>query len=55
MAISNFGANLDVLADKVHELYMRVIQVDKDSHNVKAPVYTRMAELESIGSLLVDN
>ncbi|MBI9101200.1 MAG: hypothetical protein JEY99_02205 [Spirochaetales bacterium] len=53
MAISNFRANLDVLADKVHELYMRTALVDKESHKVKAPVYTRMPDLAGIGSLLV--
>ncbi len=53
MAISNFGANLDVLSDMLHELYIRTIAVDKDSHKLKSPVYTRMPELKNMGNFLV--
>lgn len=53
MVISNFDANLDVLADYVHELYLRVASLDKDSHKVKPPVFTRVPGLDAIGKLLV--
>ena len=53
MAVSNFSANLDVLADKVHELYIRITTLDKESHSVKPPVYTRVPGLQDIGKLLV--
>lgn len=53
MAVSNFSANLDVLADKVHELYMRLTTLDKESHKVKPPVYTRVPGLADIGRLLI--
>ena len=53
MAVSNFSANLDVMADKVHELYIRVTNLDKESHSVKAPVYTRVPGLDGIGKLLI--
>lgn len=54
MAISNFGSNLSVLSDLLNELYMKVVELDKQSHNSKAPVYTRIPELKNIGRMLVD-
>jgi hypothetical protein len=53
MVIANFGTNLDVLADMLHLLYIRVTTVDKSSHKVKAPVYTRVPGLDAIGKLLI--
>ena len=54
MAISNFGSNLSVLADLLNELYLKVVELDKQSHNAKSPVYTRIPELKNIGRMLVD-
>ena len=53
MAISNFSANLDILADLTHELYMRIALLDKDEHKSKPPVYNRLPELQELGKLLV--
>jgi len=53
MAISNFPSNLNILADLTHELFMRLTFLDKESHSVKPPVYTRIPEVKDIGRLLV--
>ena len=53
MAISNFSANMDILADQTYELYMRTTLLDKEGHKTKSPVYTRLPELKEIGRLLV--
>lgn len=52
MAINNFQSNLGILADYVNELYLKVVQLDKESHRVKPPVYTRIGSLKEIGNLL---
>jgi hypothetical protein len=53
IAISNFGTNLSILSDLVHKLYMRTIEIDKEQHSVKAPVFERIPELKSIGQQLI--
>ncbi len=52
MAASNLASNLNILADKLEELYLMVVKLDVKSHKVKPPVYTRMEELEKLGKLL---
>jgi len=54
MAIQNFGPNLKILADKVNELYFKVVTIDKEAAAQKAPVYTKIHELEKIGQYLVE-
>ena len=53
MVVSNYSANLDVFADLLHELYIRITVLDRESHKVKPPVYTRVPGLDNIGKLLV--
>jgi hypothetical protein len=53
MAITNFGPNLKILADKVNELYVKVAAIDKESAGMKSPVYTQIPELKEIGRYLV--
>jgi len=55
LAVDNLKTNMSVLADDVSDLYMRVVQLDKESHNVKPPVYERMTELQSLGQLLTSD
>ena len=55
MAVNNLDANLGVLSDLVHELYMKTVEIDKREHQVKEPVYTRMGELADLGALLTLN
>ncbi|MBF9015447.1 MULTISPECIES: hypothetical protein [unclassified Oceanispirochaeta] len=52
MAADNLKANLNILADRVNELYLKVVRLDVKSHKVKSPVYTRMEELDKLGQLL---
>jgi hypothetical protein len=54
MAINNFGPNLKILADKVNELYMKVVAIDKESAGSKVPVYSQLPELREIGRFLVE-
>ncbi|MDC7241923.1 MAG: hypothetical protein PQJ50_16330 [Spirochaetales bacterium] len=52
MAANNLKANLSILADRLNELYLKVVRLDVKSHSVKTPVYTRMEELDKLGQLL---
>jgi len=52
MAASNFGSNLQVFADLLNELYVSLVEMDKE-HNGKMPVYSQISELYSVGRLLV--
>ena len=54
MAIMNFGPNLKILADKVNELYVKVVTIDKESAGLKGPVYNSIPELKEIGRYLVE-
>ena len=55
MAADNLNANLNILADRLNDLYLKVVRLDVESHKVKCPVYTRMPELEKIGTLLTSS
>ena len=55
LAVDNLKTNMSVLADDVSDLYLRVVQLDKDSHQVKRPVYERMTELQTLGQLLTSD
>lgn len=52
MAADNLKANLSILADRLNELYLKVVRLDVKSHKVKSPVYTRLEELDKLGQLL---
>jgi hypothetical protein len=54
MAVNNFGPNLKILADKVNELYVKVVAIDKDAAGQKPPVYSQISELREIGRYLVE-
>jgi hypothetical protein len=53
MAIDNFGPNLKILADKINELYVKVVSIDKDNAGPKGPVFSQIPELKEIGRFLV--
>lgn len=55
MAINNFGANLQILADYVNELYVKTVALDKESSGQKPAAYTRIPELSELGRYLVAN
>lgn len=54
MAISNFGSNLSIFADSIHNLYLKTVEEDKAAH-VKggSPDFLRVPELKNIGKMLV--
>jgi hypothetical protein len=53
MVANNFRANLSVLSDMVNELYIKTVELDKQSHEVKPPVYRRIPELRELGRYLI--
>ena len=53
MAVSNFSANLGILADMVNELYMKTIELDRAEAKGRAPIYTKIPELSNIGKMLI--
>lgn len=55
MAISNFGSNLGILADRVNELFLKVIELDKDEHPGRKTEYEKIPELAEVGRLLVSD
>jgi hypothetical protein len=54
MAITNFGPNLKILADKVNELYVKVAAIDRENAGAKSPVFNQIPELKEIGRYLVE-
>lgn len=55
MAAENLKSNLAILADEINDLYVVVVKHDKESHQRKEPVYTRIPELRDIGKYLTSN
>ncbi|MDR2702580.1 MAG: hypothetical protein LBB72_09125 [Spirochaetaceae bacterium] len=53
MAVKNFGANLQVFADLVNELFIKLVEIDKSNSKGAATLYSRMPELSNVGRLLV--
>jgi hypothetical protein len=53
MAVKNFGANLQVFADLVKELFIKLLEIDKANVKGTATLYSRMPELSNIDRLLV--
>jgi hypothetical protein len=53
MAVNAFESNLRLFADLINELYISLVEVDKKNAGGYRPLYTRMPELQDIGSLLV--
>jgi hypothetical protein len=53
MAVNNFGSNLEVFADMVNELYIKLVEMDKLDARGRMPLYAQMPELSGIGQELV--
>ncbi|HCM28980.1 MAG: hypothetical protein A2Z99_16600 [Treponema sp. GWB1_62_6] len=53
MAINNFASNLRLFADMVNELYVKLVEIDKEHSSGKTPLYAQMEELRDIGRKLV--
>ena len=54
MAVNNFGSNLKILADYLNDLYLKVVNMDKDAAGDKQPAFSRIPELKELGRYLVE-
>lgn len=55
MAVNNFGANLQMLADLVNELYMQTVNFDRINSPNGKTLYRQIQGLSEIGRYLVGN
>ena len=55
MAVNNFSSNLQLLADLLNELYVSLVEIDKEKAKGRRPLYTSIPELQDIGRMLVGN
>ncbi|QQO08957.1 hypothetical protein [Breznakiella homolactica] len=53
MAVNNFGSNLQLFADLLNELYVKLVDLDKKNSRGHMPLYTQIPELQDIGRQLV--
>ncbi|MCP5454381.1 MAG: hypothetical protein H7A27_10435 [Spirochaetaceae bacterium] len=53
MVVNNFASNLNILADSVNRLYVKVVEIDKEAAAGRQPVYTRFPDLGELGRYLV--
>jgi hypothetical protein len=53
MAVNNFSSNLQLFADLVNELYIKLVELDKIDAKGRRPLYLNMPELQDIGRMLV--
>jgi hypothetical protein len=53
MAVNNFASNLQLFADLVNELYIKLVELDKIDAKGRRPLYLSMSELQDIGRMLV--
>lgn len=53
MAVNNFGSNLQLFADMLNELYINLVDLDKQDSKGKKPIYLQIPELADIGRQLV--
>ncbi|MDR2313096.1 MAG: hypothetical protein LBE02_01015 [Spirochaetaceae bacterium] len=53
MAVNNFASNLQVFADLVNELFVKLVEADKADAKGHVPLYTTMPDLANVGRLLV--
>jgi hypothetical protein len=53
MVVNNFSSNLNILADSVNRLYVKIVEIDKESAAGRQPVFSRFPELAELGRYLV--
>jgi len=53
MAVNNFASNLQLFADLLNELYVNLVNLDKNLSKGRKPLYLQMPELNDIGRQLV--
>jgi hypothetical protein len=52
MAVNNFGPNMQVFADLLNELYLALMELDRQLSRGRTPLYLRMPELLDVGRML---
>jgi len=55
MAVNNFGSNIQLFADLLNELFVCLVEIDKQKAKGRRPLYTSIPELQDIGRMLVGN
>jgi hypothetical protein len=53
MAVNNFGSNLQVFADQINELFVKLVEMDRVQSKNRLPLYAKIPELANVGRLLV--
>ena len=53
MAINNFSFNLQLFADLLYDLYIKLAEIDQAASKGKRPLYKQIPELDDIGSQLI--
>lgn len=53
MAVSNFASNLQLFADLLNELFVKLVELDKKNSKGHVPLYMQIPELRDIGRQLV--
>ncbi len=53
MAVNNFASNLQLFADLLNELFVKLVEMDKRESRGHVPLYLQMPELQDIGRQLV--
>ncbi|GAB1455581.1 hypothetical protein MASR2M48_08880 [Spirochaetota bacterium] len=53
MVVSNFSSNLNILADSVNKLYIKIVEIDKANSVGHQPIYARFPELGELGRYLI--
>jgi len=53
MAVNTFGSNLQLFADLLNELFIKLVELDKLDSKGRKPLYMQIPELSDIGRQLV--
>lgn len=53
MVVNNFSSNLNILADAVNKLYIKVTELDQEDAGDRPPVRVKFPELNELGRYLV--
>jgi hypothetical protein len=53
MAVNNFSSNLQLFFVLVNELYICLVELDKESAKGRRPLYTSILELNDVGRMLI--
>jgi hypothetical protein len=52
MTVNNFASNLQLFADLLNELYVKLVELDKRASKGRVPLYMQIPELQDIGRQL---